>query len=158
VRVEPEPRRVSARRSRARIFSCFDVGHDEDLHSRLLAQSRQKGSLFEISGSSGTGVGTPRWEQRVRRQIHEVDQVVVICGEHTDVSAQVSAELRITREEGKPYLLLWGRRGAPCTKPAGARPDDGMYRWTRETLRERIASALRNAHSLAAAARYRRPG
>jgi hypothetical protein len=99
---------------------------------------------------------TPRWEAKVRRRIQQADEVIVICGEHTEASKRVSAELRIAREERKAYVLLWGRRESMCTKPVGARPDDGIYKWTWEILQDQLTSRLRNARSLQVAARYKR--
>ena len=40
----------------------------------------------------------------------------------------------MAQKEDKPYMLLWGRREQMCTKPAGARPADAIYSWTREIL------------------------
>jgi hypothetical protein len=54
-------------------------------------------------------------------------------------------ELEIACEEDKPYVLVWGRRESMCTKPDSARPGDGMYSWTRETLESQLAAALRAA-------------
>ncbi len=142
--------------SHARVYTSFDLDHDKDLHDRLIAESRVHGSGFEVVARSQAGEPDEAWEERVRRRIRQVDQVIVICGEHTDVSPRVSAELRIAREQQKPYFLLWGRPEIPCTKPAGAKSADGMYSWTPDTLREHIRSTLRSAHSLAAAARYKR--
>jgi hypothetical protein len=81
----------------------------------------------------------------VRRRIAQADEVVVICGEHTDESSQVSAELRIAQEEHKPYVLLWGRRDCMCKKPRSARPEDGMYLWTPSMLEHQLALSLRQS-------------
>jgi len=67
----------------------------------------------------------------------------VICGEHTDDSRRVSAELKIAQEEHKPYVLLWGRREKMCKKPQGARAIDGMYGWTAGVLERQLADGLR---------------
>jgi hypothetical protein len=61
----------------------------------------------------------------------------------------MSAEIRIAQEEKTPYFLLWGRRGAACTKPLGAKSAEGMYMWTRENLEDQVAIALRRAQALA---------
>ena len=47
--------------------------------------------------------------------------MIVICGEHTEASPGMSAEIRIAQEEKTPYFLLWGRRESLCTKPTGAK-------------------------------------
>ena len=69
----------------------------------------------------------------------------MICGEHTNDSARVAAELRMAQEEGKPYMLLWGRRERMCTKPSGARPSDAMYSWTPDVLENQIGATLRSS-------------
>ena len=33
------------------------------------------------------------WKERVREKIRKVDQVIVICGEHTDTASAVNAEI-----------------------------------------------------------------
>jgi hypothetical protein len=130
-----------------RIFMSFDLDHDRDLHDRLLEQSRSR-SAFAIADRSEGGAITDRWTERVRGRIAASDEVVVICGEHTDESSRVSAELKIAQEEGKPYVLLWGRRERMCKKPKSARADDGMYSWTTEILQQQITSVLRRSREL----------
>ena len=88
---------------------------------------------------------TDRWEVRVRHRISEVDEVIVICGEHTAASLNVSAEVRIAQEEQTPYFLLWGRREIMCTKPSGSKSADDMYSWTSEILQNQIRVTLRDA-------------
>jgi hypothetical protein len=125
-----------------RIHLSFDVEHDRDLHDRLLAQANGA-NAFAIASRSEAGEMTQAWTARVRGRITDADEVVVICGEHTDVSERVSAELVIAREAKKPYLLLWGRRDSMCKKPRAARADDGMYAWTPAMLEYQLASGLR---------------
>jgi hypothetical protein len=139
-----------------RIFMSFDPENDEDLHDLLLEQSRRQSSGFEISARSEAATMTDRWDEKVRRQISEVDEVIVICGEHTASSVRVNAELRIAQEEQKPYFLLWGRRERMCTKPTGSKRDDSMYSWTWEILQDQIVSTLRNARPREVAERYKR--
>ena len=140
-----------------RIFMSFDLDHDEDLHDLLLEQSMRRASGFEISARSEARAMTDLWDERLRRRMCEVDEVIVICGEHTEASVRVSAELRIAQEEEKPYFLLWGRRESMCTKPAGAKRDEGMYSWTWEILQNQIVTTLRNAQPLEIPERYKRP-
>jgi hypothetical protein len=121
----------------------FDLEHDRDLHDRLLEQSH--GSSFAIVGRSEAGEMTEQWTARVRRRISGCDEVVVICGEYTDESARVGAELAITREEKKPYVLLWGRRESMCKKPTSAAHDDGIYSWTPAILAYQLAYSLRQS-------------
>jgi hypothetical protein len=134
----------------------FDLAHDRDLHDLLVAQSRSR-SVFAIASRSEAGEVTEEWTARVRDRIASCDEVVVICGEHTDQSPHVSAELRIAQEEKKPYVLLWGRRESMCKKPRSARIDDGMYKWTAEALERQLASALRRSREKDGE-RWRRPG
>ena len=114
--------------SQARVYVSFDIEHDRELYERLLAQAG--GSGFCVSGGSEFLSATDLGNERVRRRIREADQLIVICGEYTDGSPGMSAELRIAQEERTPYFLLWGRRESMCTKPTGAKPAEGMYRWT----------------------------
>lgn len=134
--------------SRVHVFASFDLDHDGDLLERLLAQSDSGLSGFEVVGRSQPGEMTERWSERVQRQIDQADEVIVICGEHSESSVRMSAELGIAREGKKPYLLLWGRRERMCTRPVGARSEDGMYSWTWDILRAQIAATLRNAQPL----------
>jgi hypothetical protein len=125
-----------------RIYMSFDLAHDEDLHDRLTQQAHDL-APFAIASRSEGGEMTEAWYERVRGCIAESDEVVVICGEHTDDSLQVSAELAIAQQQHKPYVLLWGRRGSMCKKPHGARSDEGMYMWTPGSLEHRLAYNLR---------------
>lgn len=120
----------------SRVFVSYDRAHDGDLRDRLLAEARAS-SLFSVAACSEADDGGDPGE-RLRARLGSVDAVIVICGEHTDECAAVSDELRVSREEQKPHLLLWGRRAAMCKKPAGARPDDSMYGWTPEILRAQL--------------------
>ena len=108
-----------------RIYMSFDLEHDRDLHDRLAKQAR-KPAPFAIANRSEGGEMTEEWSERVRGRISDSDEMVVICGEHTDESPRMSAELKIAQEQRKPYVLLWGRRDSMCKKPRNARPDDGI--------------------------------
>jgi hypothetical protein len=129
--------------SKIQIFVSFDIEHDEELFKLLLAQSGTLGPGFEVLGSSERLTSRDVWSESVRRRIREADQMIVICGEHTESSARVSDELRIAREEQTPYFLLWGRREMMCTKPFGAKSDEGMYSWTRQILQDQITFTSR---------------
>ena len=130
-----------------RIYMSYDLEHDRDLHDRLAKQARKPAS-FAVSSRSEGGEMTDEWTARVRVCIAESDEVVVICGEHTDESPQVSAELKIAQEEHKPYVLLWGRRNSMCKKPKGARTDDGMYPWAPGILENRLTDGLRRSREV----------
>lgn len=131
--------------STIRVFVSYDREHDRDLHDRLAEEAADPGSGFEIAACSEGGAAGESWEARTRRRIQEADEVVVLCGEHVGDSPRVGAELRIAREEERPYFLLWGRRELMCTKPMGAKPNEGMYSWTPEILRTQITTVIRNA-------------
>jgi hypothetical protein len=132
--------------SQARVYVSFDIDHDRELYERLLAQAGTSG--FCVSGESELLFAFDVWTERVRRRIREADQVIVICGEHTEASQSMSAEIRIAQEERTPYFLLWGRGGSMCTKPIGAKSAEGMYKWTREILEDQVAIGLRRARAL----------
>ena len=125
-----------------RVFLSFDLEHDRDLNDQLLAQSGKR-TVFAIADRSEDGAITDPWTQRARTRICASDEVVVLCGEHTDGSSRMSAELRIAQEEKKPYVLVWGRRERMCKKPKGARSGDAMYSWTPEILEDQITSLIR---------------
>jgi hypothetical protein len=119
----------------------FDLDHDRDLHDRLLAQSQR--AVFAIASRSEGGEMTAAWTERVRGRIVDSDEVIVICGEYTDSSDRMRAELEIAQAEKKPYVLLWGRRESMCKKPRSARADDGMYLWTPAMLEQQLAHGIR---------------
>ena len=133
--------------SNLRLHMSFDLEHDRDLHDRLSKQAHKPAS-FAIASRSEAGEITDAWTERVRGCIAEADEVIVICGEHTDESSRVSAELAIAQEQHKPYVLLWGRRDSMCKKPRGARPDDGMYSWTPSILEHQLAFSMRRSREL----------
>jgi hypothetical protein len=135
--------------SKIQVFISFDIEHDGELYQRLVAQSASTG--FGVLGGSEGVSAIEDWSERARRRIREANQVIVICGEHTEASISVSTELRIAQEEGTPYFLLWGRREIMCHKPVGAKPADGMYSWTRQVLQDQILLASRRADADVAA-------
>ncbi len=129
------------------VFISVDLEHDGELYGVLRALSEAPGSGFAVSGCSEHFTATDEWTERARRRIRRADQVIVICGEHTDESMGVVAELRIAQEEHTPYFLLWGRRGRMCTKPTGAKTSEGMYSWTSEFIEEQVALISRTAYT-----------
>ncbi len=143
--------------SAIRIFTIFDLDNDRDLHDLLVEESQAGASGFEVTARSGGGTMNERWTARARNGIAAAEEVIVICGEHTNSSPRVTAELRIAQEEGKPYLLLWGRRERMCTRPVGARPDDTMYSWTRDILRAQLNATLRASQPLQVPDSLKRP-
>ena len=77
--------------------------------------------------------------EKVRQQIRQTDLTVVICGQFTHTASGVAAEVDITRKEGNPYFLLWGRSDKACTRPSTASPSDTIYKWTWDNLKGLIA-------------------
>jgi len=122
-----------------RIFISFDYDHDEALRNLLVGQSRHADSPFEMCDWSVKELLPGDWKARVRTKIRSVDQVIVVCGQHTDKASGVNTELTIAREEGKPYFLLCGYADQACTKPSSASPSDKIYRWTWDNLKALIA-------------------
>ncbi|MBW2288558.1 MAG: hypothetical protein JRG80_11470 [Deltaproteobacteria bacterium] len=133
------------------VFVSFDIENDMDLYEVLLEQSQNSGSGFTVSGRSERPTAANPSSEKERRRIREADQVIIICGEHTESSVRVSVELGIAQQEETPYFLLWGRRNLMCSKPVGAKPAEGMYSWTREILQDQIAYTIRKARSDATA-------
>jgi hypothetical protein len=127
--------------AKKRIFISFDFDHDEDLRNLLVGQAKNPDSPFELSDWSVKEPMTGDWKAKVRTRIRGVDQVLVICGEHTHTASGVAVELTIAQEEGKPYFLLWGRSGKNCTKPTSAKSSDKIYNWTWDNLKKLIGGA-----------------
>jgi hypothetical protein len=142
--------------SKTQVFVSFDLENDGELYERLREDSRTSNSSFTVSSGSRRSPVLDACSESARRRIREADQMIVICGEHTKTSMRVGAELLAARQENTPYFLLWGRREAMCTKPIGARSDDGMYSWTKRIVEDRIAAILRKARADAAASTLRR--
>ena len=124
-----------------RAFISFDFDHDEELRNALVGQARNPDSPFNIADWSVHEPFDDNWRQRVRSRIRRTDLTIVICGEHTNTARGVAAEVTITREEGNPYFLLWGRPNKICNKPQTALRADQIYKWTWENLRKLIAGA-----------------
>jgi tetratricopeptide (TPR) repeat protein/Mrp family chromosome partitioning ATPase len=121
-----------------KVFISFDYDHDLDLKNVLVGQSKLPDSSFNIADWSIKDPSSD-WKEKARQRIRRVDQVAVICGEHTDTATGVSEEIRIARDEEKPYFLLKGRADTVCRKPKAALKSDKMYRWTWENLKKLIA-------------------
>jgi hypothetical protein len=122
-----------------RVFTAFDYDHDESLRNLLMGQAKHPDTPFDMHDWSVKEPFTGDWKAKVRTRIRGVDQVIVLCGEHTDTATGVNAELTIAREEGKPYFLLWGYSDKTCVKPASAVTGDKIYKWTWDNLKALIA-------------------
>jgi len=124
--------------AKTRVFTSFDFDHDEDLRNLLVGQAKNPDTPFELTDYSVKEPMTGNWREKVRTRIKGVDQLIVICGEHTDTAAGVSAELAIAQEEKKPYFLLCGRAEKTCKKPKAAKDSDKIYKWTWDNLKSLI--------------------
>ena len=124
-----------------RAFISFDFDHDEELRNALVGQAKNPDSPFVIADWSVKEPFTGDWRAKVRDRIRRTDLTIVICGRYTHTAKGVAAELSITREENKPYFLLWGRPHHDCTKPDQALGSDKIYKWTWENLRQLINGA-----------------
>ncbi len=140
-----------------RVYASCDLEHDGDLLNLLLAQAAEAASGFDVTATSTVSTADKGGEERLRAVIRSVDQVIVICGEHTEGSYPVSIEVRVAQEEKCPYLLLWGRRRPMCQKPSTAKPADPMYSWTPDVIAQQILQIRRRHDVDDEAARLRRP-
>jgi antiphage defense system Thoeris ThsB-like protein len=125
----------------ARVFTAFDYDHDESLKNLLVGQSKHEDTPFEMHDWSVKDPYPGDWKARVREKIRKVDQVIVLCGEHTHEATGVSAELKIAQEEQKPYFLLWGYSDKTCTKPNSALEADKIYKWTWDNLKDLLGGS-----------------
>lgn len=116
------------------IFISYDYDHDQDCKNLLVGQAKNSDSPFEISDWSVKEV-SPDWKTDARRRIRRAQQVIVICGEHTDSATGVNVEIEIAREEKKPYFLLNGRPNSHFRKPSAALSSDKVYKWTWDNLK-----------------------
>jgi hypothetical protein len=124
-----------------RVFISFDAEHDDDPKNLLVGQAKNPDSPFNIEDWSLKQPLTGNWKEKVRPRIKAVDVMVVICGQHTDTAAGVSAELAIAHEESIPNFLLWGRDEKTCVKPTAAKSSDKIYEWTWDNLKRLIGGA-----------------
>ncbi len=143
--------------SRVRVFVSYDIEHDGDLIDLLEEQATAPTSGFEISGRSTSQSATEPHRDKLREAIREVEQVIVICGEHTADAYPVSVELQVAQEEQRPYFLLWGRRQPMCSKPTTAKPGDTMFSWTPEIIAAQLFALRRREDTDEQAAELRRP-
>ena len=127
--------------AKKRVFISFDYDHDQDLKNLLVGQAKNSDTPFEIADWSVKSPITGDWKEKVISRIRSVEQMIVICGEHTDTATGVSYELSVAQDEGKPYFLLTGRSSKKCKKPKTAKQHDKMYDWTWKNLKLLIAGS-----------------
>jgi hypothetical protein len=116
------------------VYISYDYDHDQDLYNLLLGQSKNDDSPFEIADWSVKDE-SPAWKDDARKRIKRVDQVIVICGEHTGSATGIDAEIEIARDEAKPYFLLSGRASDKNKRPSAALASDKIYDWTWPNLK-----------------------
>lgn len=117
------------------VFLSFDVENDDDLRSMLFDEADQPTYPFTLKSWSEMGAD----ENIVREKIRHCDRVLILCGEMTFQEGNVDREFKITREEGKPFSLIQGRKGRLCSPPPSADPSYNMHEWSWETF-ERFAA------------------
>jgi hypothetical protein len=127
--------------AKQRIFTSFDFDHDVNLKTLLIGQARNPDTPFELADWSVKEHMTGDWKEKVRERIRVIDQVLILCGEHTHTATGVATELEIARNERKPYFLLAGYSDTNCTKPTSALPTDKVYNWTWDNLKALIGGA-----------------
>lgn len=120
------------------VFMSFDYDHDDDLKILLAGQAELADSPFFIQDLSIKEASSD-WKDKARARIKRADQVIVICGKHTDTATGVNVEIGIARDEKKPYFLLAGRADGGNKKPTAAADGDQMYKWTWDNLKALIA-------------------
>jgi len=121
------------------VFISFDFDHDESLRNLLVGQAKNPDSPFFIEDHSVKEAMTGDWQRKVASKIMRTNLTIIICGQYTHTAEGVAAELLITRDQRKPYFLLWGYADKVCTKPRGAMESDKMYKWTWDNLKSLIA-------------------
>ena len=143
--------------NRTRVFLSFDRENDSDLGKLLRMQSEGSSGAIEVMKNCCRRMSHRDWATDASGEIRAAEVVLVICGEHTDECDRVSRELAIAQDEGKPYMLLWGRRDKMCTKPESARNTDAMFSWTREILEAQISATIRGAKPVVVPEECKRP-
>jgi len=124
--------------SKTEVFISFDYDNDSDLKNLLVGQAKNDDTPFNITDHSVKEELSGDWKEKVRARIKKVEQVIIICGEHTDTASGVNIELGIAQDEEIPYFLLWGRNGKTCKKPKNAKSSDKIYEWTWDNLKKLI--------------------
>lgn len=126
--------------SKIPVFISFDYDHDATLKEFLVGQAKNDDSPFFIEDWSIKDPSND-WEDKAKGRIKRADQVIVICGKHTDTATGVNVEIKLAREVGTPYFLLAGYSDGENEKPTAALSTDKMYKWTWKNLKALIAGA-----------------
>ncbi len=102
----------------------------EDTKVMLAGQAKLPDSPFDLTDASVRKHLTGDRDSEIRRQMDNIDVVIVLCGEHAYLAKGVAAELKIAQEKNTPYFLLAAYADRTCTKPTSARSSDKVYEWT----------------------------
>jgi hypothetical protein len=124
--------------TKKRVFISFDYDHDEGAKIMLAGQSKLDDSPFDFTDASVRDYLTGDWKDKVRRRMDNIDVVIVLCGEHTHNASGVAAELQIAQDKEMSYFLLAAYADKSCTKPASAKSEDKVYKWTWDNLKTLI--------------------
>ena len=124
--------------SKVPVFISYDFDHDATLKEFLVGQAKHDDSPFFIEDWS---IKDPSrdWKDRAKSRITRADQVIVICGKHTETATGVNVEIELAREVSTPYFLLAGYSDGGNKKPTAALSADKMYKWTWDNLKTLIA-------------------
>ena len=120
------------------VYVAFDYDHDARQKDLLIGQSRNSDSPFEVTDQS-IKEASADWQVKARARIRRSQQVIVLCGKNTHSATGVSIEVKIAREEKKPYFLLAAYSGGGNTKPTAATSTDKIYNWTWDNLKSLLA-------------------
>ncbi|EDM69298.1 hypothetical protein PE36_07417 [Moritella sp. PE36] len=127
--------------TKKRVFISFDIDNDLGTKTMLVGQSDFPDSPFQFKDNSVKAHLDGDWKEKVRRRMDNVDVVIVLCGTKTHTATGVAAELKIAKEKGKAYFLLWAYADKKCTKPTSASSSDKIYEWKWDTLKKLINGA-----------------
>lgn len=120
------------------VYISFDYDHDSDLKTMLAGQAMLSDSPFNIADWSIKEPSSD-WKDKARTRIRRCKQVIVICGRFADSATGIDAEIRIARDENKPYFLLSGRAGGGAKRPRASLASDKLYEWSWPNLKALIA-------------------
>ncbi|MCY3858309.1 MAG: hypothetical protein OXG25_05305 [Gammaproteobacteria bacterium] len=112
-----------------KLFISFDYEFDNDLRCNFIAQAKEFCVHSIREHSLPAAVVDRKWTRVARSRIRASDFVIFICGTNTHSAPGVEAEMTITQQLGKAYILLKGRRDRKCSKPKGANAADEIVRW-----------------------------
>lgn len=121
--------------ARKRVFISFDVENDASALLKLVGQSAHSDSPIDYRFASSTEPWCNDRKEKFDQLLDQIDLVIVLCGARTGKSVNVNGELAVTRENGKPYILLAAHPERRCEPPASASPSDKLYVWTWETVK-----------------------